>query len=91
MKYIKIALILAVTLLSSELNLAQTGGGYDLTRWTVDGGGQTVSGGGYTLTGTIGQPDAGPALSGGGYVLYGGFWSGGGTQYQIHLPVIRRN
>ena len=32
--------------------LAQTAGGYDLTWWTVDGGGGTVSGGGYALMGT---------------------------------------
>lgn len=54
--------------------LAQTGGGYDLTWWTADGGGGVVSGGGYILLGTVGQPDAG-ALSGGGYTLSGGFWA----------------
>ena len=40
--------------------LAQTGGPYDLTWSTADGGGYTFSSGGnYTLGGTIGQPDAG--------------------------------
>jgi hypothetical protein len=53
---------------------AQVGGGYDLSRNTVDGGGATFSvGGSYTLGGTIGQPDAGSA-SGGPYLLAGGFW-----------------
>ncbi len=54
--------------------LAQSGG-YDLSWWTVDGGGATFSTGGtYRLGGTIGQPDAGE-LSGGDYTLYGGFWN----------------
>jgi hypothetical protein len=91
MKHIKVAFILAVTLLNSNLNLAQSGGGYDLTLWTVDGGGQTVSGGGYALIGTVGQPEPEPVHIGGSYVLYGGFWAGGSTQYKIHFPIIRRN
>lgn len=41
--------------------------GYDLSWWTVDGGGITFSnGGGYSLGGSIGQFDAG-VLSGGSY------------------------
>jgi hypothetical protein len=55
--------------------MAQSGGNYNLTRNTVDGGGATFStGASYTLGGTIGQPDAG-TLSGGTYILGGGFWS----------------
>ena len=54
--------------------LSQTGGIYDLTWHTNDGGGSTsVAGGAYNLGGTIGQPDAG-ASSGGAYALTGGFW-----------------
>ncbi len=63
-----------LTLALGGIVLAQTGGGYDLTWWTVDGGGGTVSGAGYTLMGTAGQPDAGAPLTGGGYTLTGGFW-----------------
>jgi len=56
--------------------LAQSGGGYVITKSTVDGGGSTsLTGGSYALGGTVGQPDAG-ALSGGTYSLTGGFWSG---------------
>ena len=67
---------------------AQTGGGYDLTWNTIDGGGYMFStGGGYSLGGTMGQPDAG-AMSGGGYSLAGGFWSGAIVQYKIYLPVV---
>ncbi len=56
--------------------LAQTGGGYDLTWSTIDGGGGTSTGGGYSLSGTIGQPDASAAsaLTGGDLTLTGGFW-----------------
>jgi hypothetical protein len=60
---------------------AQTGGGYDLTWSTIDGGGGTSTGGGFELSGTIGQPDAGPAsgpMVGGDYALTGGFWPGFG-------------
>jgi len=65
--------------------------GYDLSWWTVDGGGGTASGGSYTLVGTIGQPDAG-ILTGGDYTLGGGFWGGGvaAAGYKVYLPLILR-
>ena len=50
-------------------------GGYDLSWWTVDGGGGTNSAGDYTLSSTTGQPDA-RELSGDVYTLEGGFWAG---------------
>jgi hypothetical protein len=54
--------------------LSQTGGVYDLTWHTNDGGGSTsAAGGAYSLGGTIGQPDAG-ASNGGAYALSSGFW-----------------
>jgi len=57
------------------LAVAQSGGGYDLTWSTVDGGGHTWStGGGYSLGGAIGQADAQVPASGSGYSLQGGFW-----------------
>ncbi len=64
-------------ILAASAALAQTGGGYDLTWSTVDGGGQMVSAGGsFELGGTIGQPDAqgAPVMSGGSFELTGGFW-----------------
>ena len=61
-------------LLSSVL--AQSGGDYEISWSTIDGGGGTSSGGPYVLTGTIGQPDAAYS-SGGDYELLGGFWVGG--------------
>jgi hypothetical protein len=73
------------------VGLAQ--GGYELSWWTVDGGGSTYSaGGGYELGGTVGQPDAG-VLAGGGYTLGGGFWRGGEVvlpPFHIYLPLIVR-
>ncbi len=62
-------------LLATGVALAQTGGGFDLTWWTVDGGGGTLTGGGFTLQGSAGQPDAGGPLTGGGFTLYSGFWA----------------
>ena len=51
-------------------------GDYDISWYTIDGGGGVSSGGTYTLTGTIGQPDAAYG-SGSEYELLGGFWPGG--------------
>ena len=87
------ASLLAALLLTASIPgaLAQSGGGYDLTWSTIDGGGYTFStGGSYSLGGTVGQPDAG-ALSGGGYTLGGGFWGGGAAQPRIYLPLVLRN
>ena len=65
--------------------------GYDLSWWTVNGGGGMFStGGNYSLGGTIGQPDAG-LLVGQGYSLAGGFWSGGGQLHRVHLPLVVRS
>lgn len=86
-----LGLIILALLLPVEAALAQSGGGYDLTWNTVDGGGYAWStGGGYALGGTVGQPDAG-ALTGGGYTLTGGFWGGAAGQYRVYLPLVLRN
>jgi hypothetical protein len=68
-------------------------GSYDLSWWSVDGGGETLSSGGsYTLGATIGSPDAG-VLAGGGYTVGGGFWGGGEVakeEYALYLPLVLR-
>src|SRR4051794_37825949 len=46
---------------------------YDISWYTIDGGGGTSTGGVYSISGTIGQPDAGK-LTGGNYTIDGGFW-----------------
>jgi len=87
-------LALAVLLMLASVARAQSGGGYDLTWNTVDGGGYTFStDGDYSLGGTIGQPDAG-VLSGGSYTLSGGFWGGGvvaAEEHKIYLPLLLKN
>jgi hypothetical protein len=61
---------------------------FELTWWTVDGGGATSSGGVYILSGTIGQADAHCASSGS-YLITGGFWNGVVIKCQrVYLPVI---
>lgn len=82
-----IAIALLLGFGGAVLVAAQTGGGYDLSWSTVDGGGGSSSGGGFVLAGTIGQPDAG-TMSGGDYVLSGGFWGGAVAQYQVFIPLI---
>ena len=73
--------------------LVQSGGLYDLSWNTVDGGGYSFSTGqAYTLGGTAGQADAG-LLAGGAYNLGGGFWRGGvlaGGQHKVYLPLVMR-
>ena len=66
---------IAVMLISTSVVSAQSGGGYELTWSTIDGGGGISMGGDYSLTGTIGQPDAG-VMAGDIYTLNGGFWAG---------------
>ncbi len=92
-RVIAIALLIATMLLviisaaPPPRTAAQTGGGYDLTWSTIDGGGYAFSiGGGYSLGGTTGQTDAGK-LSGGSYTLNGGFWIDIGG-YRLYVPLI---
>ena len=78
-----------LTLTAALPVLADDGPGYDLSWWTVDGGGATLEAGEYRLGGTAGQPDAG-ILEGGGYTLRGGFWSGVAVAYPVFLPLVLR-
>jgi hypothetical protein len=81
--------LLALSLLAFTHYFAPTA--LELPWWTVDGGGGRSSNGGYNLSGTIGQPDAGPRLSGGDFTLQGGFWSGAGiNETWTYLPVVIR-
>jgi len=74
MRKFMIGIILAAMLgLTSSPAESQS---YNLTWFTIDGGGGVSSGGTYVLTGTIGQPDA-DYSAGGQYELLGGFWPGG--------------
>lgn len=73
---------------------AQTGGGYTLTWWTVDTGGQQAAtgGGGYTLRSTAGQSDADPGASfNEKYTLLSGFWTSTRNVYRLYLPIVENN
>lgn len=89
-----LAILFLVLLLSVVPALAQTGGVFELSWSTVDGGGGASSGGTYSLNGTTGQPDAG-VMSGGDFTLSGGFWLGGEVVLpppyaDLFLPLILR-
>lgn len=84
-------LALSALLLLISAASADTGPTYDLSWWTVDGGGATsTKAGAYSLGGTMGQVDAGP-LAHGDYVLTGGFWGGVPVRYPIYLPLVARD
>jgi hypothetical protein len=89
---LRVILVLVLLLLATLPVLGQSGGGYDLSWSTTDGGGGSSSGGVFSLAGTAGQPDAG-VMSGGEFTLAGGFWGGGVvsiTQLQLFLPLIKK-
>jgi len=52
---------------------------FEISWWTIDGGGGVSSGGVYSIAGTIGQPDAGSVMTGGTFSVSGGFWVGTGS------------
>ena len=66
---------------------------YDVSWYTVDGGGaMNTAGGTFGLSGTIGQPDAGGPAAGGTFVLHSGFWAlaaGGVVTPQADLAVTK--
>jgi hypothetical protein len=68
-----VILLLLLLLVATTLAGAQSGGSFDLSWATVDGGGGESSGGSFGLHGTVGQPDAG-TLAAGNFTLRGGFW-----------------
>lgn len=86
-------LLMVCLLVLSSSAVAQSGGPYDLSWNTVDGGGVTYSfGGSYILGGTAGQADAG-TLSGGIYTLMGGFWHTAPAMPEpkrLYFPLVMR-
>jgi hypothetical protein len=88
-----LALILLVMIVFLALNVrvgyAAPRNGYEISWYTIDGGGaQDLTGGLYTLSGTVGQFDAG-SQSGGSYTLAGGYWVEL-FGYRLYLPLILR-
>lgn len=81
---------IVVALLVGSSASAQTGGGYDLSWFTIDTGGVTeIDGAPYALAGTLGQPDAATA-SGGPYQLTAGFWHTAAISHNVYLPLALR-
>lgn len=78
--HLRVSLGIVMALAAAGAASAQT---YDLSWYSIDGGGATFSTGGvYELGGTIGQFDAGPGsagMSGGAFTLVGGFWPAAGA------------
>jgi len=68
MKY----LLLPSLLLTASAAYAQN---YSIDWSRIAGGSGTSTGSVYSVTGTIGQPDAGPAMTNGQYAVTGGFWA----------------
>ena len=64
-----------VFLLASGICHAQSGGPYEITRQTIDGGGGISADVDFQATGTVGQPETVVSISGP-YELRGGFWTG---------------
>ena len=70
----RFAVLLVAAATGAAGAFAQTGGGFDLTWNTFNGGGATFStAGGYSLGATAGQPDAGSHATAP-FTLSGGFW-----------------
>src|SRR4029450_936574 len=67
------ALLALLGMAAARPALAQT---YDISWWTVDGGGATaLAGAPYEAGVTGGQADAGGPFAGGPYQVAGGFWA----------------
>jgi uncharacterized membrane protein len=86
--FLSLALLLALI----PFVLASANGIFDLSWWSVDGGGDRSGGGAYSLLGVAGQPDAG-LLHGGDFSLAGGYLGGAvvlpPTQH-LFLPLVIR-
>ena len=73
---VSVAVIVCILRFAVGSTWGQSGGNFDLSWSTIDGGGGTSSNGDFVLSGTIGQPDA-DWSNGEEYELLGGFWPGG--------------
>ncbi len=71
-------LVLVATIAIGLLAPAALAQSFSIPWYTMDGGGGASAGSSFAITGTIGQPDAGPAMTGGLFSLVGGFWPGVG-------------
>ena len=92
----RLYLIGVLILLIAGLLLAQSvlagGGGLDISRHVIGGGGGHVQNGSFALDTSIGQPVVGKtqAVLIKTYALCSGFWCGLGV-YKVYLPLVLRN
>ncbi len=90
MMVVIVLVIFGLFLIAGGAIRAQTGS-YELSWWTVDGGGGAVSAGAYAISGGAGQADAHSPLTAGAYAIVGGFWiEQPPTTYVLYLPVQRK-
>jgi hypothetical protein len=75
MNTIQLKLLAVTTLLLGCTVFSLNAQTYSIDWHTIDGGGGTSTGGVYAVSGTIGQPDAGPTMTNGQYAVTGGFWA----------------
>jgi hypothetical protein len=87
-RFLKAAILCFSISFFAAVSHAQSGGSFDLSWSTIDGGGGSSSGGQFVLNGTIGQPDAG-TLTGGNFTLEGGFWSGVQVLQVAGAPILK--
>ena len=85
--WLSLALVLVLITTGSAVATAGSDGPYNVTWYTIDGGGGTGAGDGYRLDGTAGQPEPGEMI-GNSYRLVGGFWGGGVGVYRVYLPLV---
>lgn len=88
-RYVGMLLAILALILLADHVLAQSGGGYEITAFTVDAGGGESCGGNFAIAGVIGQPDAGK-MTGGSYTVEGGLSPVANcpAAYSIYLPLI---
>jgi hypothetical protein len=72
---IQFKILSALLLVATFMTYAQSGGGFNINKSTLDAGGGQSAGGDFSVTGTIGQVDASAVISGENFQLTGGFWS----------------
>ncbi len=68
-------LILFITVAALVFSGASVVQAYEVSWWTINGGGGDMSGGTYTLSGTVGQFDAGGPHGSLLYDVTGGYWT----------------
>jgi len=79
---------LLILLAFSLFSIAAPAQSYDISWFTIDGGGNVSTGATYSVTGTIGQADAG-TLTGGSYSIIGGFWGfAGNSSAPLIVPIL---